>query len=94
MPAKKIPIGQKRIQRGFTISPKTSDLISQIAIVNDIAMNRVIDLVVREYAVRHGIKASGEFTESTLSQEQIAAIKAKNVLEQNRSQRSYKKRTI
>ena len=84
MPAKKIPIGQKRIQRGFTISPKTSDLISQIAIVNDIAMNRVIDLVVREYAVRHGIKASGEFTESTLSQEQIAAIKAKNVLRQQK----------
>ena len=80
MPAKKIPIGQKRIQRGFTISPKTSDLISQIAIVNDIAMNRVIDLVVREYAVRHGIKANGEFTESTLSPEQLASIKARNAL--------------
>ena len=80
MPAKKLPIGQKRIQRGFTISPRTSDLISQIAIVNDIAMNRVIDLVVREYAVRHGIKPSPIVTNPSTSREHLNAIKAKNVL--------------
>ena len=84
MPAKKLPIGQKRIQRGFTISFKASDIVDKLAVDSGLGYSRAVDLMILEYGLRHNIESTKATPSPTLSQEQIAAIKAKNVLRQQK----------
>ena len=73
-----------RKQRGFTISFKASDIVDKLAIDSDLSCSRVVDLMILEYGLKHGIEPTKATSSPTLSQEQIAAIKAKNVLRQKK----------
>ena len=73
-----------RKQRGFTISFKASDIVDKVAIDSDLSCSRVVDLMILEYGLKHGIEPDKAASPLTLTQRQIAAIKAKNILRQKK----------
>ena len=73
-----------KTQRGFTISFKASDIVNKVAIETDLSCSRVVDLMILEYGLKHGIEPDKPTSSATLSQKQIAAIKARNVLRQQK----------
>ena len=73
-----------KTQRGFTISFKASDIVNKVAIETDLSCSRVVDLMILEYGLKHGIEPDKPTSSATLSQKQIAALKARNVLRQQK----------